>query len=158
MRLVSSGCVSSVQVGEARCRERSVGSGTGSRRNVDIKFGRARLHLTELAATVRAFEERAPFTAEGTIEPNGDQVWRAVVREQPPIEWGAVAGDVIHNARVALDYLVWQLVLANGGTPSSTHQFPIGESAGELYDLFEAQHTGDMFEARPVIARASRWA
>jgi hypothetical protein len=44
-----------------------------------------------------------------------------------------IIGDCIHNLRCALDYLVWQLVLAAGNEPEDCNQFPICTTA----DLFE---------------------
>src|SRR5919199_1097563 len=34
----------------------------------------------------------------------------------PPV-LSAIIGDAIHNLRVSLDHLAWQLVIATGGTP-----------------------------------------
>jgi len=39
------------------------------------------------------------------------------VREDPPLRWGIVVGEIVHNLRSALDHLVHQLALANGKTP-----------------------------------------
>jgi len=36
-----------------------------------------------------------------------------------------IAGDVLHNLRSALDYLVYALIRANGKTPSTSAGFPI---------------------------------
>lgn len=38
-----------------------------------------------------------------------------------------VIGDAVHNARAALDHLVWQLVLAAGNTPNRRTGFPVAE-------------------------------
>ena len=47
--------------------------------------------------------------------------WQAGV----PYRWGAI----IHDYRSALDNLVWQLVILNGGEPDSGHSFPICRQA-----------------------------
>jgi hypothetical protein len=39
----------------------------------------------------------------------------------------AILGDSIHNLRVSLDHLAWQLVIAKGGTPDENTIFPILE-------------------------------
>lgn len=48
-----------------------------------------------------------------------------------PADLTAILGDSIHNLRVSLDYLAWQLVKATGGTPTlgrrGTTCFPILE-------------------------------
>ena len=46
----------------------------------------------------------------------------------PPPEIALVMGDCLYSLRAALDYLVWQLVLANDGTPTERTQFPIYDS------------------------------
>jgi len=40
----------------------------------------------------------------------------------------AIIGDVIHDLRSALDHLAWELVKANGGTPTHDTYFPIKHS------------------------------
>ena len=42
-----------------------------------------------------------------------------------PIEWSVQLGETLYNMRSALDHLVWQLVLGNGGRPGATNAFPI---------------------------------
>lgn len=41
------------------------------------------------------------------------------------LRWGAVLGEIVHDFRSALDNLVWQLVLLNGGVPDEAHNFPV---------------------------------
>jgi hypothetical protein len=51
--------------------------------------------------------------------------------EIPP-QISAIAGDVIHNLRSVLDHMVWQLVLANNGTPTpGVTGFPVSNSPQE---------------------------
>jgi hypothetical protein len=53
-------------------------------------------------------------------------VFRTSVREQPPLEWGPIIGDVAHNWRSTLDHIAWQLVKVRGNGRTSTRtQFPI---------------------------------
>lgn len=42
-----------------------------------------------------------------------------------PLRFALLAGDAIHNLRAALDYVIYQLVLADGGTPTRATMFPI---------------------------------
>jgi hypothetical protein len=46
-----------------------------------------------------------------------------------PEELGGVIGDVLHNARATLDLIIWQAVLANGGTPGKPTCFPMAKDA-----------------------------
>jgi hypothetical protein len=41
----------------------------------------------------------------------------------------AIAGDVFHNLRTALDHVAWQFVLLEGGTPNETTTFPLLEKS-----------------------------
>lgn len=55
----------------------------------------------------------------------GYYVCKAIVTKSPPTRLGVILGDVIHNARSALDHLVWQLVIASGKTPTRRNAWPI---------------------------------
>lgn len=50
---------------------------------------------------------------------------RFKVLRQPPLKLAAIAGDVVHNLRSSLDYIIEELVKKNGHTPTFQHQFPI---------------------------------
>lgn len=52
----------------------------------------------------------------------------------PPDEIGLIAGDAIHCLRSALDHLAYQLVLANGETPSVNTCFPVFRSQSAYQD------------------------
>lgn len=39
--------------------------------------------------------------------------------EEIPVEVTLIVSDILYNMRASLDYLVWQLVLANGATPEA---------------------------------------
>ena len=61
-----------------------------------------------------------------------EQVW--VFRgETPrtPIEWSVKFGEILYNLRSALDYLVSQLLLANGREPSRQNAYPIVKNESE---------------------------
>lgn len=42
-----------------------------------------------------------------------------------PARFGLIAGDMLQCMRSSLDYLIWELVLANGEQPDSQNAFPI---------------------------------
>ena len=62
--------------------------------------------------------------------------FRFNVIHQPPLKLAAIAGDVVHNLRSSLDYIIEELVKRESKTPSFMHQFPICKSpedfSGEL--------------------------
>jgi hypothetical protein len=62
----------------------------------------------------------------------GDYVLRAAV-PLPSFRIGLEVGLFAHFLRTALDNMLWQLVLARGGTPTDHHQFPIYEERAKFY-------------------------
>jgi hypothetical protein len=85
------------------------------------KFGQAENHFKLLQAEIRAWLHRDPQPIGLSIPyldtESGWHVLYGIVNEQPPLRLGVILGDFLHNARSALDHLVWQLVIANGHTP-----------------------------------------
>jgi hypothetical protein len=96
---------------------------------VSAKLERAEEHLAALREEIQAYFAREPYRIEKEEREEGEigLVWKVRVRESPPLRWSAIAGDVIHNVRSALDLLAWQLVLANGAQPGAQTGFPILE-------------------------------
>jgi hypothetical protein len=91
-----------------------------------VRIERAKQHLADFEARTRPLLA-ACRTA--VIQEYDEQRFEYVLRigQIPAIPQGlsAVLGDAIHNLRVSLDYLIWQLVIASGGTPSDKTAFPI---------------------------------
>jgi hypothetical protein len=90
-------------------------------------MGRARKHLEELHALIQEFMQGDPERTDsiGGADLHIDNIkgkltCDARIPDAPPVhKWGLVVGDVLHNLRSALDHLAWQLVLANGKSPTS---------------------------------------
>jgi hypothetical protein len=100
---------------------------------VKLKIGRARTHLEELETEVKKYFQTTPFQAETSEDPEtGDLVTRLKIISQPPVEWGVIIGDIIHNLRSALDLLVSALLLANGKTPNKSCGFPVYSGKDEF--------------------------
>lgn len=91
------------------------------------KIKRAKKHLIDLEAERdRFFAEDNPNEVLSYDDPDtGEHVYE--LRRVDPVSplVGLIAGDVLHNTRSALDHLVYQLVIANGNTPSSATMFPV---------------------------------
>ena len=88
--------------------------------------------MTTCAPSARDFVERERT---GRFHAQFDAIQQCHVfiyhgTETLPPEWGIILGDVMHNARSALDHLVWQLVLANGQRPGKHSAFPICTTEG----------------------------
>lgn len=90
-----------------------------------LKVARARVHLAELLGVVQ------PYLAAGVghiYYAGDDDVWsvfRFRLAAPLPDGLGVIAGDVAHNARCALDHLVWEMVRDNGASPGDHNSFPI---------------------------------
>lgn len=94
------------------------------------KLDRADAHLAELRCELTRHLQRADLVVgrlgykSGQPGKGGEISGRYRVQGLPhriPV----IAGDVIHNLRSALDHVVWQLVIANGGTPTFRTDLPI---------------------------------
>jgi hypothetical protein len=95
----------------------------------------AREHVDAFALAHNAYFEPRPFDVR--------KVWDAdrhryefvpMLHRSPPLRLGVILGDMVHNLRSALDHLVWQAVLRNGGRPNRSHQFPICDDEKDWND------------------------
>jgi hypothetical protein len=69
------------------------------------KLGRARRHAQELDAALRSYSQLDPFELITELEGN-DLVVRVRIRHEVPEELSLICGDLLHNARSALDLLI----------------------------------------------------
>jgi len=94
---------------------------------VRAKINRAKKHLDDIDASIKAFLAKNPFDVVTDLESHARyEIYRFTERESIPIEWGAIVGDCIHNLRSAFDLLANDLVRENGATPTDYTSFPIG--------------------------------
>jgi hypothetical protein len=88
------------------------------------KIARAREHLDFLEADFRRFVASQPYTIVQEVDPEAGEV-RLVYEPHPiPPDWSPVLGELLFNARCALDYVVYEL--SNGADDS---EFPIYSKA-----------------------------
>jgi hypothetical protein len=124
------------------------------------KLARAEEHLITPADEIKAFITRDPQPF-GLSVPQFDSVtgWYvvyAIVDEEPPGRLGVILGDVLHNTRSALDHLVWQLVILNGGTPNGGaggNAFPIARSEAAWRTAQKRQLAGVAEAHRKIIEK-----
>jgi hypothetical protein len=91
---------------------------------VYLKLRRAQTHLEAVEKMVAPFLH-APISLVPKLDTELNLVVQRVKLPDPPPELSAVVGDCLFNLRCVLDYLIWQLVLINGGEPSRSNMFPI---------------------------------
>lgn len=98
-----------------------------------MKFSRARTHLDELDTQLKKYLDSQPFELmEQEEATTGDLITSVHVAKQPSAVMSAVIGDVVHNARSALDQLAWYLVERDGGSPDKFTYFPTGETKSKF--------------------------
>jgi hypothetical protein len=91
-----------------------------------LKLNRAKSHYSVLQDEVAAWLARDPYGVVGEFEPQTPRyVFRFRMFEPVPEHWAVILGDIVHNARSALDHLAWQLVQLGGSEPTFRTMFPI---------------------------------
>jgi hypothetical protein len=93
---------------------------------VTWKLYRARQHYDELTKELVEYFKNDPgelVEAPESIPEN--QIFGYKLKGDVPARFGLIAGDFLQNMRSSLDYLVWQLVIANKRKPGTSNAFPI---------------------------------
>jgi hypothetical protein len=76
-----------------------------------IKIKRAEKHIEDLKAEIDGFRKRDAYEVIRDVDTQtGTLVIRVVVRQTPPLHWGAIAGDAAHSLRSALNVL-WRMAV-----------------------------------------------
>lgn len=119
-----------------------------------MKFARARLHLREVSRLAEDYLGSQPFElVEQEDEATGDLSTRIHVARQPPEDMSSVIGDVVHNARSALDQLAWYLVDRDGGLPGRHTYFPTGETKSKFAKSVKQSLAGASSQTRENVRR-----
>lgn len=96
---------------------------------VRAKLARADANIEELRGQVEPIVTAVNSSIACEQQANrATLLYRVATVPAVPLEVSAIMGDVLHNARSALDHLAWQLVLFDGGTPDRHTAFPIHDS------------------------------
>ena len=104
---------------------------------VVAKFKRASEQFDELRSEMDAFfsADEPPHYSVGSFDVDAwEWVERFHVRREPPLRFGVLIGDCVHNLRSALDHLVWQVTILDGGSPNNATQFPIVGKSEEAFE------------------------
>jgi hypothetical protein len=116
------------------------------------KFNRAKHQFDELRFEMDEFfnQDPKPHFSRGYFDTNTwEWIERFQIREKPPLRFGVMLGDCVHNLRSALDHLICQVTMLDGGTldDCAKTQFPI---ASKSEAQFEAM-------ANTQLAGLSKW-
>lgn len=95
-----------------------------------LKVKRAEHHILDLKEGIEAFLQSDPYEIVIKDNPEADRREHRVIRaDSPAVDLSLFVGDAVHSLRSALDHLVWQLVIANGGEPNDLKtEFPVWRS------------------------------
>jgi hypothetical protein len=119
-----------------------------------LKIERAKKHVLDLKSEIEAFHQRNPYCLVMDEDPQASQrVFRIKILEKVPPIWGTIVGDAVHNLRASLDLLMNDLVIAAGGRPHRSTQFPIGPEVKELRPSFLEKIKGAKPTAKRLIER-----
>jgi hypothetical protein len=106
---------------------------------VVAKFNRAKQQFDVLRHEIGAFSDQdpEPHSSRGYFDTKTwEWIERFQVRKAPPLRWGVILGDCVHNLRSALDHLICQLTLLDGGTMDdcAQTQFPIASKSEAQFE------------------------
>ena len=94
--------------------------------SIVAKLARAEEHVHNLDAALAGIRQRSPIRTR--VVTSADQTRHSLrafgVAAGPP-EVSLLVGEVLYQLRSTLDHLVYELVIRNGGRPTSRTEFPI---------------------------------
>jgi hypothetical protein len=91
-------------------------------------------HLKSLDAETTMYFDQKPGEVVAETDPDTNRIILRFSEKIPvPPAIPLAIGDALQNLRSALDYLVWELVLASSNNPTKDHMFPIC-SAPEAFE------------------------
>jgi hypothetical protein len=111
-------------------------STAGPVESFDRKIARAQEHFEAVEADIRAFRERTPYLIAKSGNAERTE-YRVQVRERPSERLVPIIGDLLQDARSALDHLAWRLA---GNDPPRDTSFPIYDVRD---DYFAQNRKGD---------------
>lgn len=123
---------------------------------IQWKLYRAKQHFMEFEREVAAWMNTRPSgpgkivnAPESTPE---KEIFICALSDPMPARFGLIAGDYLQNLRSVLDYLVWQLILANRKVPDEHKTaFPICKSRKAFADAKSVRLVGVPDEAIELI-------
>src|SRR5262249_22828213 len=127
------------QINRLRTAHTRIASRGMADRDWKPKLRRARHHERALEAALRQYSELNPFELVSKLEGN-DLVVRVHIRHEIPQELSLIVGDLLHNARSALDLLVtsvaWDFASESGSqlTPADERKlfFPVTRTESDF--------------------------
>ena len=127
------------------------------------KFNRAKEQFDELRAEMDQFfntEPKPHFSLGDFDSDEWEWIERFQVRRAPPLRFGVILGDCVHNLRSSLDHVIWQVSMLDGGQPDAATQFPIASKSEAQFEAMaksripglSAKHRAVVKQAQPYTA------
>lgn len=88
------------------------------------KLERAKIHLAEFNRLTKAYAASDPYNFVRHIDPDGTHHLVLESHQPIPIDWCPIIGDIVHNCRSALDFLI-SLSAGLEASTSENFRFPI---------------------------------
>jgi hypothetical protein len=110
--------------------------------DVDLKLGRAEHHRDDLAGILNEYRRRKPYRVSERSDESRGKPYKVVYAqdlEPAPEDAALIFGDVVHNLRATLDYLIGEL---RPGGPTPTSQFPICDTVDSFNKVRASQVAG----------------
>ena len=115
------------------------------------KLHRADFHIKQLNAQVQDRRYQAGPVA-FRVDYENQQLVLFTRPDLIGLKWSVTAGEAIHQSRSALDHIVWDLILANGGTPKEGDSgFPVFWEEGKYETGADRMIDGISEQARAII-------
>lgn len=94
-----------------------------------LKIARAKEQFDALRHEIADFSENNPYAATIKLDPQTrDEIFEAADPPRFKRSWGVLVGEIAHNLRSALDWLIHELVTEAGEEPHGKTAFPISET------------------------------
>jgi hypothetical protein len=124
---------------------------------IQAKYDRAKEQFDLLRDEMHEFFNKGqPYSfSEEFDSDTWEWVKRVNVNREPPVRFGVVLGDVIHNLRSALDHLMWQVTLLDGGTPNELTQFPVATKDEAQFNGMAGKHIPDLSPEHRAIVQGA---
>lgn len=104
------------------------------------RIARAKKHIDDFDARMKAFFETDPYAHVTEADPNGAENLHKVKLTKPiPGELGDIAAETIEGLRSSLDQAVYATAVANGRANPTSAYFPIADSVDDLANVIKGR-------------------
>lgn len=109
--------------------------------SVILKILRAKEHYDTFVAEMHGEFQSHAGRLVVEIDPFSNSVRQTFTAPLPP-RFALIVGDCLDNLRSALDFVVWELVLAANGVPSEKNTFPVCDAPRSFKDATRSRLSG----------------